>query len=54
MSHSCNCNNDNGHNCEHENNYYIYGYGNVGHFCESDGTIVGIIFVIIGIILLLV
>ena len=39
---------------EHDN-YYYYGYkDNTTHFCESDGAIIGIVLLIIGIIFLLV
>lgn len=56
MGHNCDCHHDHeGHDCNHGNNYYFWGYPcGEWRFCESDGTIVGTIFLIIGIIVILV
>ncbi len=55
MGHNCNCHDDHGHGCHHGDHYYFFGegYGNY-RFCESDGTIVGTLFLILGIIIILV
>ena len=57
MGHNCNCHDNHGHDCGHwhGDHYYFFGegYGNY-RFCESDGTIVGTLFLILGIIIILV
>lgn len=57
MGHDCNCHDEHGHcDCNsHNDDYYYYENGyHSGRFSESDGTIVGWLLLIIGIIILLV
>ena len=48
-------NTDHGNDHDHEtNNYYFYGPGyEPGNFCESDGTALGVLFTIFGLIIIL-
>lgn len=56
MGHNCDCHHDHDHcgHDSHHDNYYFYGNYGGYNFCESDGTIVGTLFLILGIIIILV